>query len=360
MSRQRTLLWITLLLAVAFVGWKLYDNKKRLAAETELSKIIRAHVPVEVTTPAREAVSATLEADGIFLPAKEMFVISETQGRVLSVNKNKGDWFDEGELIAKIDDELLRAELEVTQANLAKLRTDRERLGRLIEGEAAPKNKAEDLDLAIQAAEAREKVLKKQIANTSICAPMSGVMGFRIIERGSVIGPGIQIAQMTNLERLYLMVKVTERDILGVQKGQPVEVRVDILPGVALQGRVTNIGLRADNTFNYDVEIEVPNPKGNPLRGGMHAKAKFNSATRHEGLTLPRRAIAGSLQDPKVYVIVQDSLAALRPVGLGATLGDRVEVIQGLSESDQVVLTGQINLVDGARVEVVKIHLAGE
>ena len=360
MLKKRALLWLTLLLGVAFVAWKLYDNKKRLAAETELSKISRAFVPVEVTTPLRETVSATLEADGIFLPAKEMFVISETQGRVLAVYKNKGDWFDEGEIIAKVDDELLRAELDVTQANLAKLRTDRERLGRLIEGEAAPKTKAEDIDLAIQAAEAKEKVLKKQIANTSIRAPMSGTMGIRIIERGSVIGPGIQVAQMTNLDRLYLMVKVTERDILGVKKGQPVEVRVDILSGQVLQGKVTNIGLRADNTFNYDVEIEVPNPKGSPLRGGMHAKAKFASATRHEGLTLPRRAIAGSLQDPKVFVVVQDSLAALRPITLGATLGDRVEVTGGVQESDPVVLTGQINLEDGARVEVVKTHLAGQ
>ncbi len=129
---------------------------------------------------------------------------------------------------------------------------------------------------------------------------------------------------------------------------------------MALQGRVTNIGLRADNTFNYDVEIEVLNPKGNPLRGGMHAKASFHSAAEHQGFTLPRRAVAGSLQDAKVFVVVQDSFVALRPVTLGATLGDRVEVTGGVTETDQVVVTGQINLVDGTKVDVVKVHLAGE
>lgn len=351
--KKRTLLWLFLAACAAFIAWKLYDNKKRLAAETELSRITRAFVPVEVASPQREPIAARLEADGIFLPAKEMFVISETQGRVVDVYKNKGEWVDEGAIIAKVDDELLRAELDAVQANLAKLRTDRERLGRLIEGEAAPKTKAEDLDLAILAAEAKEKAVKKQLANTQIRAPMSGTLGLRFIERGSVIGPGIQVAQITNLEKLFLMVKVTERDVLGVQKGQPVSVRADVQPGRELDGKVTNIGLRADNAFNYDVEIEVPNPKGSPLRGGMHARAFFASAARHEGLTLPRRAIAGSLQDPHIFVVEQDSVARLRTVTLGATLGDRVEVIDGLGEQDRVVVTGQLNLGDGTRVEVI-------
>lgn len=358
--KKRTYLWLFLLAGAVFIAWKLYDNQKRLAAETELSKITRAFVPVEVTMPRREPIAARLEADGIFLPAKEMFVISETQGRVLAVYKNKGEWLNEGEIIAKIDDELLSTELAATQANLAKLRTDRDRLGRLIEGEAAPKSKIEDVELGIIAAEAKEKALKKQIANTAIRAPMSGTMGLRFIERGSVIGPGIQVAQQTDLRSLFLMVKVTERDVAAVRKGQSVAVTADVLPGLTLTGRVTNIGLRADNAFNYDVEIEVSNPPGQPLRGGMHAKAVFATGKERQGLTLPRRAIAGSLQEAKVFVVVQDSVAALRPLTLGATLGERVEVTGGLTEQDRVVVTGHVNLTDGARVEVVKVHLAGE
>lgn len=358
--KKSTYLWLFLLAGAALIAWKLYDNRKRLAAETELSQITRAFVPVEVTLPRRESIAARLEADGIFLPAKEMFVISETQGRVLEVYPKKGEWLNEGELIAKVDDELLRIELAATEANLAKLRADRDRLGRLIEGEASPKSKMEELELAIIAAEAKEKALKKQIANTSIRAPMSGTLGLRFIERGSVIGPGIQVAQLTDLRSLFLVVKVTERDVANVRKGQTVAVAADVLPGAGLTGRVTNIGLRADNAFNYDVEIEVPNPKGQPLRAGMHAKAVFATETASQGLTLPRRAIAGSLQEAKIFVVVRDSIAALRPVTLGALLGDRVEVTGGLTEQDRVVVTGQLNLTDGAPVEVVKVHLAGE
>ncbi|MBL7829297.1 MAG: efflux RND transporter periplasmic adaptor subunit, partial [Saprospiraceae bacterium] len=236
--RNRIYLWLLLFVLIGLTIWKLYKNKIELDQEAQLSKITRAFVPVEVTQPQLESLANSLEADGIFLPAKEMFIISETAGRVLEVYKNKGEWVSEGEVIAKVDDELLRIELEATQANLAKLKKDQERLTNLIEGEAAPKNKIEDIQLGILAAEAKEKGLKKQIEKTSITAPMTGTLGLRFIERGSVIGPGIQVGQMTNLEKLFLMVKVTERDVLNVQKGQIVQVKPDVYPGAGFPGKV--------------------------------------------------------------------------------------------------------------------------
>lgn len=349
---KKIIIWVLLFACAGAIFWKLEDNRQRRADKTALSTIKRAFVPVETKSLRYENIDSPLEVDGIFMPAKEMFVISETQGRVLEVYKNKGEWVNEGEMIAKVDDELLRIELEATQANIAKLKKDRERLTNLIEGDAAPKNKIEDLDLGILSAEAKEKALKKQISNTSIKAPMTGTLGLRFIERGSVIGPGIQVAQMTNLEKLFLMVKVVESDILNIKKGQAVTVKPDVFPGKTLAGKVTNIGLRADNAFNYDVEIETPNTPDNALRAGMHAKAIFRSETSRNGLLLPRRAVQGSLQDAKVFVLA-DSVVTLRAVQLGANRGDQVEVRSGLKAGESVVVSGQIGLAEGTKVRVV-------
>lgn len=351
--QKRFALWGGLLLLTGLIAWKLMNNKAALAAETELSKIKRSFVPVETASVQTDVLSNRLETDGVFMAAKEMLIISETAGRVIEIFKNKGENCSEGDPIAKVDDEMLRIELEATQANLAKLKKDRERLNSLIEGEAAPKNKMEDLELGILAAEAKEKGLKKQIANTTIKAPMTGTLGMRFIERGSVIGPGIQVGQMANLDRLYLMVKVTEHDVLKVKKGMKVEVLPDVLNQARLMGKVTNIGLRSDNTFTYDVEIEVNNPSGNPLRGGMHGKAIFQFDNQRQGLIIPRKAIVGSVQDAKVYV-VSDSIATLRTIQLGDIQSDRAEVIGGLRAGERVVTAGQLNLSDGAKVAPVK------
>jgi membrane fusion protein (multidrug efflux system) len=353
---KRTNLWIFVTLLAGLIAWKLFSNKKQLQSEAELSKVTRAYVPVEITSPRVETLGTSLETDGIFMPIKEMFVISETQGRVLEVYKNKGEWVNEGDLIAKIDEELLRTELEATQANIAKLRKDQQRLGNLIEGDAAPKNKIEDLELGIMAAEAKEKALKKQIANTSIKATMSGTLSYRFIERGSVIGPGIQVAQITNVDKLLLMVKATERDVLYIKKGLKASVKADVYPELELKGIVTNIGIRADNAFNYDVDIEVNNLKNSPLRAGMHAKAVFSFDTRREGLTIPRKAISGSLQAPNVFIAV-DSFVQIRPVTLGGIFNDKVEVLSGIKVSDKVVVTGQMNLNDGSKIQVIKEQL---
>lgn len=349
---KKTGLILATLVMIALVAWKLRQNKEQLGSEAALSRMSRDYVPVEVATPKQEALANHLESEGIFLPAKEMFLISETAGRVLDVQKSKGDWVNEGDLVAQVDNELQRIELEATQANLAKLRKDKERLNNLIEGDAAPKNKIEDIELGILAAESKEKALKKQIANTSLRAPMSGTLGMRFIERGSVIGPGIQVAQITNLEKLFLMVKVTERDVLNVKKGMSVRVLPDVYPGVSIPGKVTNIGLRADNAFNYDVEIEVINPTKTPLRGGMHAKALFSFDALRETLVLPRKAIAGSLQDAQVFIVRADSTVIKRKVSLGRVQGDKVELLGGVAPSEWVVISGQLNLADGTKIRV--------
>jgi membrane fusion protein, multidrug efflux system len=351
--QKKLTIWAIIITASALVAWKLNTNKQTIDAKADLSKTVRAFVPVETAEVGSATLSNQLETDGIFLPAKEMFVISETAGRVLEIFAQKGEALREGSPIAKIDDEMLRIELEATQANLAKLRKDRERLTNLIEGDAAPKNKIEDLELGILAAEAKEKGLKKQINNTTIKAPMTGTLGMRFIERGSVIGPGIQVGQMTNLDKLFLMVKVTERDVMQVRKGMTVNVLPDVLTGTTLTGKVTNIGLRSDNSFTYDVEIEVANPSGAPLRGGMHAKALFSFQQKRDGLVIPRKAIAGSMQEAKVYV-VQDSVAMQRPVQLGIVQSDKVEVLSGLQKGEKVIVSGHLNLTDGIKVAAVE------
>lgn len=110
----------------------------------------------------------------------------------------------------------------------------------------------------------------------------------------------------------------------------------------------------ADNAFTYNVEIEVVNPKQSPLLGGMHARASFTFVSNQEGLTVPRKTIAGSLQDPSVFVVANDSIAELRHITLGEIYGDRVEVKTGLKSGDKVVLTGQLNLSEGTKVQVVE------
>jgi RND family efflux transporter MFP subunit len=236
---------------------------------------------------------------------------------------------------------------------LAKLRKDRERISELIEGEAVPRSKIEDLDLGILAAEAEEKLLQKQIANTTIRAPLSGILTFCAVERGSVVAQGIPVAHITNLDRLLLMVKVSERDVLQVQKNQKVRIVPDVRPDAPLSGQVTNIAPKADSAFTYLVEIAVANSPRSPLLAGMHARAQFVFEQGRQALTIPRRAVVGSLREASVFVVQGDTLAEERRLQIGRSLGERVEVSSGLTAGEPVVVEGQTYLNSGARVRIV-------
>lgn len=345
--------WMLLIAASVLIGWRLYENQKRRRQEAQLSQVQRAFVPVRVEKAKQEWITPHLEVSGIFMPAQEMPVVSETVGRVIAVYKRRGDRVVEGEPIAKVDDELLQVKLQAIRANLAKLRKDRERVSELIEGEAIPRSKIEDLDLGILAAEAEEKLLQKQIANTTIRAPLSGVLTFCAVERGSVVAQGIPVAHITNLDRLLLMVKVSERDVLQVQKNQKVRVVPDVRSDAPLSGQVTNIAPKADSAFTYLVEIAVANSPRSPLLAGMHARAQFVFEQGRQALTIPRRAVVGSLREASVFVVQGDTLAEERRLQIGRSLGERVEVSSGLSADEPVVVEGQTYLSSGARVRVV-------
>ncbi|MFN4079606.1 MAG: efflux RND transporter periplasmic adaptor subunit [Saprospiraceae bacterium] len=344
-------LWIAgLIIILGLCAWQIRRIVEKRRQEIDVAGLSAPAIPVKTATPEWIAFSEKLESHGILLPSKEMPVIAETPGRVVAVFKEKGDRIREGELIAQLDDEPLRIELEIVRANLAKLNKDRERLKNLTEEDAVARNKIEEAELAILTAEAKEKTLENSLKKTAIRAPMTGIVGMRQVERGSVVAPGTPIAYLADLDKLLLVVKVSEREILQLRKGQVVRVIADVMPERALSGKISHVGLKADNAFNYDVEIETLNPPGAPLRGGMHAKAVFDFGEGRKAMAIPRKTIVGSLKDPKVYV-VENGIARLRPVVIGAVQKDYVEVVSGLEPSSAVVSSGQINLSDGAQVQ---------
>jgi len=82
--------WLGVLILAGLTYWKLQSNKNQIDSEAQLSMVGAAYVPVEVTKPERGALSSKLEVSGIFMPKKEMWVISETAGRIMEVYKDRG------------------------------------------------------------------------------------------------------------------------------------------------------------------------------------------------------------------------------------------------------------------------------
>ncbi|MNL17880.1 multidrug efflux system protein MdtE [compost metagenome] len=159
--------------------------------------------------------------------------------------------------------------------------------------------------------------------------------------------------EIVNVSSLKLKVNVDEKNIGFVKLGQSIKVESAVLSNKTFQGKVTFIAPKADGSLNFPVELEINNNTANDLKAGMYGTAYFGDEQTANALVVPRDAFVGSVSSNQVFV-VKDGKAVLTKVTSGRVFGDQVEIISGIESGAQVITTGQINLLDGTAVEIIK------
>ena len=171
----------------------------------------------------------------------------------------------------------------------------------------------------------------------------------KLIDLGSVIGAGSPVVEITDISKLKLTVNIPERDIQKFKLNQAISISSDQTSST-LSGKIANIAVQADKSHNFKVQIIVNNANKS-LRAGMYGSAIIQSDYSVNNLSIPRKAIVGSLKNPQVYV-VRDGKAKLVSFAIGLSEGDVIEVRSGLSAQDKIVVRGQINLRDNKNVKI--------
>ncbi len=348
---KKFLSYIITLCLLAIVVLMLLRNKQEINAQIEFAEQKVEAYPVKVTEVKFGTLDIKLEVPGILAPAHELMLMAETQGRIMAIYKTEGDWVNKGDAIAKVNDELMRAELMVTEANYKKAQKDLERAGTLNEGGAITQQQFEALQLNEKAANAKYITSKKRVADAIIKAPISGYINKMFLKQGGMIGAGVPACELVNIRSLKMSVKVDENNIVKISKGQLVEVKVESLKGEILNGEVISIGTKADYTLQYGIEILITENPDERLKAGMVATAIFNFPDKEDGAVISRNALTGS-RAPNVFVI-NGNTAHLRPIKISQTDGNLIKV-EGLFEGDQLVIAGQSNLSDQMKVKVIE------
>jgi RND family efflux transporter MFP subunit len=195
---------------------------------------------------------------------------------------------------------------------------------------------------------------KVNIGDTNIKATISGIVNKRYIEPGSVLGAATQMFDIVNVSKLKLKVTVNESQVASLKLGNTVQVSASVYPDTKFSGKITFIAPKADTSLNFPVEIEIANNSSNDLKAGMYGTAEFSSNQQKQSLmVVPRNAFVGSVSSNQIFV-AENGVAKLKTVSAGRILGDKVEIINGLSDRETVITTGQINLQDGSKVDIIK------
>lgn len=336
--------------AVGVVVWKLNDNKKVINEQAKLAQERNEIIPVKTASVSRKSVSASFKSSGQFQPFKELALVSDVSGRITQLNVNNGSSVNEGSVILTVDNDLLKNQLDITSLNLKKAEQDLTRLKNLVGDGGVTQQQVNDAEIAVENLKAQIRGLEKQISLTVVKAPIAGIVSGKTVEKGAFIGPGAPILNIVNVARLKFQANLSEEEVVQVKIGQNVKLAADLYPAGSFSGVVSYISAKADNARRFMVEVELNNPSATPLKGGMNGYAFFDSGRSAVMLALPREAVVGSVRDARVFV-VDNGIARLKPVRLGAIYGDFVAVEDGLKEGDVVVVAGQINLEEGTQVE---------
>lgn len=345
---KRILVVLALVGTLGLTAWTLVNNKKEV--EEKVYKP-NADQKVGVRTAVAELRNLSQETEflGSFSPNREIEIRPQAGGQIIALPIEEGQTVGAGRLIAKLDDDQLKYQIEAAQVTLEGYQNDLKRYENLVKGDATPAVNLERTQLNIRSTQAQIKQLQKQVANTTVTTPFSGIITEKMVEKGSVVSVGSPIAKVTDISTLKLVVQIPEKAINQFHVGQTLPIETEVYPDAHFSGRISMIAAQGDAAHNYPVEITVSNSGQNKLRAGMYGSIANTNKVKSQTLSVPRQAIIGSAKEPQIYV-VENGKAILKSVQIGATTNEYYEITKGLKAGDQVVTSGQINLQNGTLV----------
>jgi RND family efflux transporter MFP subunit len=364
--------WIVILTVVVLTVFLGYRVNQALKEQAKPAAALRVAVPtVEISKVRLGPLNEKVFLVGALKPVAQVDVVSKMTGRIDQLQAEIGDWVQKGTLIAKVDEDEVRqqvnraaAALEVAKASLSQKQTDLEILKKeldrtveLHENQLIPRRDLDTAEARYRGAIAQEKLAEAQIDqaqaelrelrvrldNTRILAPISGLVGKRHLDNGALVNPSMPVVSLVDLSTMVMEINAPEKDLVKIRTGLEAGIVLDAYPEQKFKGRVIRLSPILDPaTRTGSVEIEVPNPKM-MLKAEMFARVELDLGTRHNTLLVPREALVSHDQQRGVFKL-QDDTARFQPVDAGITQGGEVEVISGLKEGEVVITLG-VNLV---------------
>ena len=402
MNSHRTLLAVVTLLLCFSAACS--SKSKDASIKADSTEISPPSLSVNTSAVIERSTSRSVEVVGSLIAEDEVTVSSQASGNLAEITVDLGSSVRSGQVIARIDQRELKLKVDQAEGTLHQAEA---RLG-IKRGEKFDPQKQTDVRMAFAAlerarydlnasrslaesgdiskqqldvyqktldqAEARyqaalenvrnleaiveEKraaldLAKKQLSDTEIHSPISGVVKEKAASRGEYLQPGKPIVTIVQSVPLRLRADIPEYAAASVQTGQTMTLTVEAFPQRTFTGRVLHIGPSLnEQTRALTVEAQVSNPN-NLLRPGMFAKSNLITSKDATAIMVPRRAVQSIAGLNKVFVI-DNGRAMERIVKIGTSDGDLVEVLEGVKTGETVATSNLDKLQDGSIVNAEK------
>lgn len=347
-----TLSVITLALVAMVVAFRILSAKKSAAPETRSNTQGSSALSVYTYAATPRLLKEKVTATGVVLADEAVELTAEISGRIIALNIAEGTRVKAGDLLVKINDAELQAELARArnQADLARVQAARQK--QLLSSHGSSQ---ESYDVALNEQRVREAevdVIKARIQNTEIRAPFDGIIGLRQVSPGGYLTPNTRIATLQSTETLKIDFSVPERYMDRLQIGGDVSVQVAGLPD-AFTGSIYAIEPRIDeSTRTIRLRARATNP-GDRVIPGAFATVEIILREIPDAILIPAGAIIPGLNE-KIVFVLEDGKAQRRTVETGRRLDREILVLSGINAGDTVITSGQLQLRPGMPVTAVQ------
>lgn len=371
---------------------------------------------VEAQQAQRRDIATYLTLDGQIAPLQDSTLSFQQSGPIAAIYVNQGDRVGAGQLLAKIDDSTLRAQLAQVQAQIAQASSQAQSSALNVPitqqqtSQAAASAKAalanakltydQDTQLfkqgyvsqsqleqaraqyvaaqsqyntavanqgttgiqssnaaaareAVRAAQAQANVLTTEIGQTALYAPFDGVVTARLTDPGAMASPGTPVLRVSQINTVWVNVNVPDQDLAYVHSGTPVTFTASQLGSRGFTGTIATVNaVPTQGTLSYQARIRQPNPDA-ALRGGMLVSVTIEKEHHRNTIVVPRQAVAQTDQGSNVFIVGPDHKAKEVPVQVGLQTDTLSEVHgSGIGPGTLVITTRPDALQNGSLVAV--------
>lgn len=348
MNTQLRLISILFLLPLLLLGCKAGDEPSKKAKK---KRPPRVHL-VETVTVEHEPLAYHAERTGSLRARREVRIFNQEEGRVAELLPFEGDRVEAGEVVARLDEGLLRAQLDKAQAQRRQAELDLKRQKGLAKKRLAAEDALARARTALQVAQAEEALLRTRLGYTRIRAPFTGVVTERLAEPGDVAPRHTHLLTLMDPASLIMEARVSELLLPDIRRDDPVEMRIDALGEARHHGQIRRIHPTVDpRTRMGRVEIALePAPEG--ALPGQLARVRLEGRA-DERLALPFHALRRDGDGEYVFILGDEGRVERRTVKSGPRLAKRVAILEGLNGGERVVTKGFLGLTEATKVKVV-------
>jgi len=311
-----------------------------------------ALVPVEIAEVSRGDIAAFFTGTATLEAEDETDVVAKIGGVIEQILVEEGDYVTAGQVLARLDDEKVRVQVERARANLRNLEEEYNRSEELFRGSMISAQEYQKAKYDYERLKAEYDLASLDLEYTSIRSPISGVVARRMVKVGNMVLANQATFSVTGMNPLLAVLHVPERQLGKLGVGHPASLEVDAIPGADFGGRIDRVSPVVDpSTGTVKVTVEVRD-RSHRLKPGMFARVRIVHDVHTAALLLPKDAIIAEDRESCVFV-VRDSTAHRQNVVTGFVNSTHIEVLSGVAEGDTVVTIGKGSLKDSTRVEVV-------